>query len=167
MNFERHTNRRLFEEHAATLTLLARTEAVFTGRAGGFPPRADDAGWRSFAVTLAGAIEGEVTRHFDFEEQDLFPLLERAGEADLVALLEEEHVTILAAARPLAILARRSLETALSAAEWQTMKTLALEFAERLGSHAQKEDGALLPLLEELLDAETDRDLFGAYVATA
>ena len=50
-------------------------------------------------------------------------------------------------------------------AEWQTMKLLALEFSERLASHAQKEDGALLPALENLLDEETDRELFGAYAS--
>lgn len=42
---------------------------------------------------------------------------------------------------------------------------LLLKPGERLGSHAQKEDGALLPVLENLLDADTDRDLFAAYAA--
>ncbi len=45
------------------------------------------------------------------------------------------------------------------------MKTLALEFSDRLGSHAQKEDGALLPLLDTRLDGNADRQLFGAYAA--
>jgi hypothetical protein len=68
-------------------------------------------------------------------------------------------------AQPLAELLRRSLAQELPAQQWQTMKTLALEFSERLASHAQKEDGALLPVLEGLLDEDTDRALFGAYAA--
>ena len=165
MAFQRQTNRRLYEEHAATLQLLGRVERVFTGRAGAYPPPADDAAWASFARTLLGAIEVEVARHFEFEERDLFPRLQQAGDGALVALLNEEHTTIRDAARPLADLLRQSLAAGLREAQWQTMKTLALEFSERLASHAQKEDGALLPLLELLLDEDTDRELFGAYAA--
>jgi len=165
MDFQRQTNKRLYEEHAATLQLLARVERVFTGRAGAYPPAPDDAQWAAFARTLLSAIEVEVARHFEFEERDLFPRLEEAGDGDLAALLIEEHVTIVAVAQRLATMLRQSVAIALEPAQWQEMKTLALEFSERLGSHAQKEDGALLPVLENLLDEDTDRDLFGAYAA--
>ena len=165
MDFQRQTNKRLYEEHAATLQLLARVERVFTGRAGAYPPAAGDADWPAFARTLLLAIEVEVARHFEFEERELFPRLEESGDGELVALLNEEHASIRDAAGPLARLLRASLEGEQAPAQWQTMKTLALEFSERLGSHAQKEDGALLPVLEQLLDEDTDRDLFGAYAA--
>ncbi|TSA18195.1 MAG: hemerythrin domain-containing protein [Betaproteobacteria bacterium] len=165
MDFQRRTNKRLYEEHVATLQLLARVERVFTGRAGAYPPAAEDTEWPAFARTLRSAIEIEVARHFEFEERDLFPRLEEAGDGDLAALLNEEHVTIRAVSQPLAGLLGRTLAGGLQTQEWQTMKTLALEFSERLGSHAQKEDGALLPLLENLLDEDTDRELFGAYAA--
>lgn len=165
MDFQRQTNKRLYEEHAATLQLLTRVERVFTGRAGAYPPAAGDSEWAAFARTLLLAIEVEVARHFEFEERDLFPRMEEAGDGDLVALLEEEHGTIRASAEPLAALLRQSLEGEPTESQWRTMKALALEFSERLGSHAQKEDGALLPVLENLLDEDTDRELFGAYAA--
>jgi hypothetical protein len=165
MDFQRQTNRRLYEEHVATLQLLARVERVFSGRAGAYPPAADDSAWPAFARTLLIAIEVEVARHFEFEERDLFPRLEQAGDGDLAALLNEEHATIRAVAQPLAALLRQALGEGLQPQQWQAMRTLALEFSERLGSHAQKEDGALLPLLENLLDEDTDRDLFGNYAA--
>ena len=163
MEFQRQTSRRLYEEHAATLELLGRVERVFTGRAGVYPPPEGDSAWPAFARGLLGAIDVEVARHFEFEERDLFPRLEQAGDGDLAGLLIEEHATIRAVAQPLAELLRKAL--AGGAADWQTMKVLALEFSERLGSHAQKEDGALLPVLDSLLDEETDRALFGAYAA--
>lgn len=165
MDFQRQTNRRLYEEHLATLQLLARVERVVTGRAGAYPPAAGDAEWPPFARALLAAIEVEIARHFEFEERDLFPRLEEAGDGDLAALFSEEHATIRAVAQPLAGLLRRALADGLPPQQWRTLKTLALEFCERLGSHAQKEDGALLPVLENLLDEDTDRELFGAYAA--
>ena len=165
MDFQRQTNKRLYEEHVATLQLLARAERVFSGRAGAYPPAAGDAEWPAFARALVSAIEVEVARHFEFEERDLFPRLDEAGDGDLAALLQEEHATIRAVAEPLAQLLRQALDAGLTPQQWQTLKTLALEFSERLGSHAQKEDGALLPVLEQLLDEDTDRALFGAYAA--
>lgn len=165
MDFGRQTSQRLYEEHVASLQLLGRVERVFTGRAGAYPPVADDPTWVSVARALLGAIDVEVARHFEFEERDLFPRLVEAGDGDLAALLIEEHATIRDVAQPLADLLRQALAGGLQHEQWQTMKMLALEFSERLGSHAQKEDGALLPLLESLLDEDTDRELFGAYAA--
>jgi len=165
MDFRRQTNQRLYEEHAATLQLLARVERMFTGRAAAYPPQAGDSEWPAFARALLSAIEVEVARHFEFEERDLFPRLQEAGDGDLAELLNEEHGTIRAVAQSLAGLLRLSLAGALLPQQWQSMKIHALEFSERLGSHAQKEDGALLPVLENLLDEETDRELFGAYAA--
>ena len=165
MEFQRQTNRRLYDEHDATLQLLARVERVFTGRAGAYPPAAGDTAWLAFARALLTAIDVEVARHFEFEERDLFPRLEEAGDGDLAELLSAEHATIRAVAQPLAALLRQALAEGLQPQQWQTIKTLALEFSERLGSHAQKEDGALLPLLDNLLDEDTDRELFGAYAA--
>ncbi len=165
MDFQRQTNRRLYEEHVATIELLGRVERTFTGRAGAYPPAEGDSGWASFARTVIGAIEVEVARHFEFEERELFPRLDEAGDGDLVALLNEEHATIREVAGPLAELLRKSLAGGMQPADWQCMKTLALELSERLGSHAQKEDGSLLAVLEDLLDEDTDRELFAAYAA--
>ena len=165
MEFQLQTSRRLYEEHAATLELLSRVERVFTGRTGAYPPPEGDSNWPAFVRGLLGAINVEVARHFEFEELDLFPRLEEAGDGDLAALLAEEHAAIRAAAQPLAVLLREALSGGVQPAGWQTMKVLALEFSERLGSHAQKEDGALLPVLDNLLDQETDRELFGAYAS--
>ena len=40
-----------------------------------------------------------------------------------------------------------------------------LELVERLVSHIQKETMALLPLLDDLLDEDTDRELAMAYAS--
>src|SRR3972149_293984 len=73
MEFRRQTNKRLYEEHVATLHLLARVERVFTGRAGVYPPMAGDPEWPGFARALLSALVAEVARHFAIEERGLFP----------------------------------------------------------------------------------------------
>src|SRR5471030_693745 len=129
MDFQRQTSRRSYEEHAATLQLLARVERVFTGRAGVYPPAAGDGNWLAFARALLSAIEVEVALHFEFEERDLFPRLEEAGDGDLAALLNEEHATIRAVAQSLVNLLRQALADGLRPQQWQTLKILALEFS--------------------------------------
>jgi hemerythrin-like domain-containing protein len=142
----RQVSRRLHEEHQATLALWARLEAALASG------RADAALMRAAAASLADEIE----RHFTFEETELFPRLAGAGEGDIAQLLEEEHVTIrAAAARFIAIANANPLDAAL--------KPLGLELAERLVSHVQKEEMSMLPALEDLLDPETDDALAAAY----
>jgi len=156
MFFNRQTSLRLHEEHLATVQLWSRLEQTIVRRA----PEAE------LLEALRGglaALEDEVTRHFHFEERELFPRLAEAGEGDIAELLREEHETIRSAARTL----RELLGSAPpDAATLQQMRTLGLELAERLVAHVQKEEMALLPALEDLLDEDTDRELLLAYTGS-
>jgi iron-sulfur cluster repair protein YtfE (RIC family) len=149
MEFNRRISRRLHEEHAATLALWGRLESVL-------------AAGRHDAALLKGAaasLERELDRHFRFEEAELFPRLAEAGEGDIGELLREEHETIRAAGIRFIALAK---EDSLS----KDLRTLGLELAERLVSHVQKEEMALLPALDDFIDEETDHELDSAYAAT-
>lgn len=163
MDFRRQTNRRLHEEHVAVIDLLARVEKALA-RAQDVSVLADPA-FQGLLRTLTRALEFEVGAHFDFEEHELFPRMLDAGEGDLVSLLEEEHVVIRDVAATVRALAGRALAGALDAGAWQSLRTHGLELCERLTSHAEKEEGALLPVLEDLLDEESDREAFAAYAA--
>jgi hemerythrin-like domain-containing protein len=156
MDFNRHISRRLHEEHEATLALWGRLEQTLAMR-GTKPPTDEDL---RLMRDCAAQIADEVTRHFAFEEKDLFPLLAASGEGDIAELLAEEHATIRAAAKRFAELARPGAE---AQASWPELRALGLELAERLVSHVQKEEMSLLPSLEDLLDEETDRELAGSY----
>jgi len=147
LEFTRRTNRRLHEEHVAVIALCGRLESSLAAR------KVDPALMRSAAATLTGEVE----HHFTFEDVDLFPRLTAAGYGDLVALLEEEHVAIRAAAR-------RFIELVKAGVFDQETQMLGLEVAERLASHAQKEDLSMLPALEEVLDEEEDGRLADAYI---
>jgi len=164
MEFARQISRKLHEEHVAILDLLGRFEQSLM-RLREEPPAADDPAWRGLLSQLDTALQYEVTRHFGLEEDQLFPRLHQRGEGDLAELLFEEHEAIRAVAAPLLRLIARAAAGELDGAGWKALKVSGLELAERLGSHAQKEEGALVPLVDEILDEQTDRDLSSEYAA--
>jgi hemerythrin-like domain-containing protein len=157
MDYSRHISRRLHEEHEATLALWGRLEQTLAMR-GSRPPTDEDL---RLMRDCAAQIDDEVTRHFAFEEKDLFPLLAASGEGDIADLLREEHAAIRDAAQRFGALAQPGGD---AQAKWPELRTLALELVERLMSHVQKEEMSLLPSLEDLLDEETDQALAGSYV---
>ena len=164
MEFVRQISRKLHEEHVAILDLLERFEQSLV-RLREQPPAADDPAWRRLLSQLESALQYEVTRHFDLEEDQLFPRLHQHGEGDLAELLFEEHEAIRAVAGPLLGLIAQAVAGALDASGWKALKVSGLELVERLGSHAQKEQGALVPLVDEILDEQTDRELSSEYAS--
>jgi len=146
--FTCQVSRRLHEEHEASIALCARLESSLAAG------RSDAALMRAAAAALAGEVE----RHFAFEEAELFPRLAATGQGELVELLLEEHVAIRAAAARFVAAVKHDPLGA-------NLKPLGLEVAERLASHAQKEEMSLLPALDEVLDEETDHELASAYAA--
>jgi iron-sulfur cluster repair protein YtfE (RIC family) len=162
MEFVRQISRKLHEEHVAILDLLGRFEQSLA-RLRGQPPATDDPVWRGLLSQLDTALQYEVTHHFDLEEEQLFPRLHQRGEGDLAELLFEEHEAIRAVAGPLLGLIARAAAGGLDGAGWKALKVSGLELVERLGSHARKEEEALVPLVDEMLDEQTDRDLWSEY----
>ncbi len=163
MDYLRQTSRRLHEEHLATLGAWGRLELAIAARGADWPPAAPDEPLERALRECSAGLAEEVSRHFEFEEQALFPRLADAGEADIVQLLAEEHETIRAAAVDFATRVAAQRAGGLDPQGWQRLRTLALELAERLTVHVQKEEMALLPMLEDLLDDDTDRELLAAY----
>ncbi len=160
MDFARQTNRILHEEHLATIALLGRVEQTL-GRG-----RVDDPGMPTLARTFADALERELTRHFAFEENELFPRLTAAGEGDIAGLLFEEHETIRSVVAELLPLLKVAAQGNLVAGNRDALRQVILEIVERLTAHIQKETMALLPVLDDLLDEDTDRELAFAYAST-
>lgn len=156
MSFSRQVSQALDEEHRANLELLGRAERVFA--------RNDDPEAQQLAGQLVRHLEHEIARHFGFEEDQLFPRMADAGDGDLAEMLTEEHDTIRSVADELLPLARSAAAGGeLSADDAGTLKRLVLEIVERQVAHIQKETMALLPLLEDLLDDDVDRELAFAY----
>jgi hemerythrin-like domain-containing protein len=163
MNFRCQVSHALDEEHRANLDLLGRVEQAFAraSLSGG----ARDPALATLAASFARHIEHDIGRHFDFEERELFPRLEAAGEGDIAGLLKDEHSAIREVAAELLPLARAASAGTLDGAGWDALKRGALEMVERQVAHIQKETMALLPMLDDLLDEDTDRDLSFGYAA--
>jgi iron-sulfur cluster repair protein YtfE (RIC family) len=70
--------------------------------------------------------------------------------------------------RPLGVrvaaIARIAMAKGFAPAEWEEFARLGQELSDRMLAHVQKEEMALLPLLEENMDSETEARLYQEYV---
>ncbi len=155
-------NRMLHDEHMAVIALLERFQA-FLAAAGATAPAAGDPVAGRMLSDIGAAVETEISAHFGFEEDDLFPCLQAAGHGDLGGMLADEHRVILPLGRDVAERARRGRGDGFSDAAWIEFRRLGGEFAERLIGHARNEEIGLLPVLALALDDETDARLAGDY----
>ena len=161
------TARALHEDHRANLDLLGRVELALSRLPRNRLP--DGAGPDSELTRLVAALQRQVTqdveRHFVFEETELFTRMVESGDGGIAALLGSEHDAIRDVAAELLPLTQAQAQGSLDAAGWAALARGALELVERQVSHIQKEEMALLPLLEDLLDDETDARLAMAYTS--
>jgi hemerythrin-like domain-containing protein len=152
-------SRILDEEHRSNLDLMGKIEQSMART-----PRFDPA-LGALLGQFVRALEHDIDRHFQFEEESLFPRMADAGDGEMAGLMIEEHEAIREVARELLPLARLAVQGTIDEAGWSTLRRTALELVERQVSHIQKETMALLPLLDDVLDDETDRELAFAYSA--
>jgi hemerythrin-like domain-containing protein len=163
MTFSNRICQTLHEEHAAAIALMERIAHLLGRHPRGKPPDANDRADAQLLNEIAPAIEADIERHFAFEEDELFPFLDAAGASAIGAPLTEEHKAI----RPLGlrlVALSRAATVGFNEASWDEFRKIGQEFCDRLIPHAQKEDMALLPLLEDTMDAETEAKLYDKYV---
>ncbi len=163
MSFSNRISQTLHDEHRATVALMERLEQLLARGRRSVPDKADSNVARLLS-DLSTGVEAEVERHFAFEENHLFPYLEAMGDADIGVHLTSEH----AAMRPLGVrvgaIARAAMANGFAPSEWEEFARLAQELSDRMLAHVQKEEMALLPVLEESMDSETEARLYEEYV---
>ena len=161
MSFSNRISQTLHDEHAATVALMERLERLLAGR--GRPNTADSAVSRLLS-DLATGVEADVQRHFDFEEHHLFTFLNSIGDEAIGAHLTSEHMVMRPLGARIAEMARAASSQGFDDANWGEFRRLAQELCERMLAHVQKEEMALVPLLEETMDTETEARLYEGYV---
>lgn len=162
MDFRRGICRTLHDEHVGTIEVMDGLEDLLArGRRG--VPDLDQPATRALLGSLAQLVEHEVHRHFSFEESELFSRLAEKGDAAIGEHLTEEHRAILPVGERVAGLARAAIANGMSEAGWEDFRSLAAELIERMLAHIQKEEMALLPLLEDTLEAGEDLELVTSY----
>lgn len=166
MNFRNRVCQTLHDEHVASIALMERLEQAFA-RYRKNAPDAKDEVVAQLLADLAIGIEDELSRHFAFEEEQLFSYLSAAGDAAIGAHLTEEHAMIRPLGAALVKLIGEIRAQGFDAARWNEFRSLGNELSERLVSHAQKEEMALLPMLDEMMEPEIEAQLYEKYVETA
>lgn len=161
--FSNRVSQTLHDEHQATVALMERLDRLIASHRRTQPNVADPA-VAQFLRELSGGVEAEVNRHFDFEEQHLFSYLRSIGDEAIGAHLTDEHAAMRPLGEELAALAGAAATDGFDPASWQAFRRVGAELCERMMVHIQKEEMALLPLLEESMDGETEARLFEAYI---
>ncbi len=166
MSFTNRVSQTLHEEHSATVALMQRLEQIIARHRRGDPPGLGDGTSAELLRDLSSGLETEIQRHFAFEEELLFPYLGAAGDEGIGAHLAEEHAVIRPLGMRIAKLAREASARGFDGATWEEFRRSGQELCERLMAHVQKEEMALLPLLQDSMDAETEARLMEEYLET-
>ncbi len=164
MSFTNRISQTLHDEHGATVALMERLEKMLArGRRGGPPDKADGNIARLLS-DLSTGIDAEIERHFAFEENHIFTYLEAIGDAAIGEHLADEHAAIRPVGARVAAMARSAAASGFTSVEWEEFMRLAQELSDRMLAHVQKEEMALLPVIEENMDPETEARLYQEYV---
>jgi len=164
MSFVNRISQTLHDEHGATVALMERLEQMLArARRGGAPSCADGNVVR-LLTDVATGVEAEIERHFAFEENHVFTYLEAIGDAGIGQHLAGEHDAMRPIGARVAAIARAAAANGFSAAEWNEFARLARDLSDRMLAHVQKEEMALLPVIEENMDPETEERLYQEYV---
>ncbi|MBI5321210.1 hemerythrin domain-containing protein [Bradyrhizobium sp.] len=167
MSFTNRISQALHDEHGATVALMERVEQMLArGRRGGPPDKADGNVARLLS-DLSSGVEAEIERHFAFEENHIFAYLEAMGDAGIGEHLTREHEAMRPIGARVAAIARAAASNGFTPAEWEEFMRLAQDLSDRMLAHVQKEEMALLPVIEENMDPETEARLYQEYVEHA
>ena len=164
MSFTNRVSQRLHEEHRATVALMERLEQLLARQRHGGAPDNGDPAVSLLLSELSASLETEVQRHFDFEEDQLFTYLNGTGDEAIGALLTDEHRVIRPLGVEVAKLAREAAAQGFDEATWSKFRRSAQELCQRLLAHVEKEEMALLPLLQDSMDADTEARLLDEYL---
>jgi hemerythrin-like domain-containing protein len=161
MNFGNRICQTLHDEHLANIALLQRVGQLLAQ--GRDPPNIEQPVQRLLSDLDSGMAK-EVKRHFDFEERALFAYLDSIGESAIGAHLTEEHSVLRPIIAQLCETAHATKERGFDAESWNQFRRLGAELCGQLSAHIHKEEMALLPLIEENMDPETETRLYQDYM---
>jgi hemerythrin-like domain-containing protein len=167
MSFTNRISQALHDEHRSTVALMERLEQLIARHRRGDLPDVGDSAVAKLLADLSTGLEHEVQRHFDFEEDRLFTYLGAAGDAAIGAHLTDEHIVMRPLGMQIVKLAREAATTGFDGGRWEAFCRVGRELCERLLAHVQKEEMALLPLIEDRMDADTEARLVEEYLETA
>ncbi len=137
----------------ATLDLLGKQHQEVLIRLREVEGRFSACGADGSLAEFTAYLETDVARHFQLEEEALFPVLARnPGLArGPLAVMEAEHSTFREGLH--------RLRVAVDAADFEEQRRSALDLIDLLREHIAKEDGVLFPMAARMLSADEQREV--------
>ncbi len=154
---------RLHDEHQSTLSILNDLEAAILARPQDQPMDLADAPQRATLERFIHVVDRDVSRHFDFEEDALFPILRGRGAGDMADMLTGEHAAIKPLANRLKAIAAHALRHGFNALTWGEFRTSVIDLMDREAFHIQKEEMGMVRVLAYFLDDAQDAALAERY----
>lgn len=116
---------------------------------------------RTLMLDLKIALSTEIIEHFDFEEKELFPILEREGYADMVEILQSDHDLIRSLARQVSVVIEKIAwgSRPLDKSDWEILFRQGNVLITELSGHVEKEEAGMLPALDQVLDSESSEQM--------
>lgn len=155
----------LHEEHFRILIWICDLQNRVTGDVGGQPPDLDNDHDKDELQDLIGSLD-QIMAHHAFEEDVVFPLLRAEGNAELINLLTDDHVSIEPIAHRLRTLTTEILRHGPGNGRWAEFRKVAQDLFSEMIGHLEKEELTILQRLDSLLDPETDHRLALQHVST-
>lgn len=154
----------LHQEHLDTLAVINALEGRLSGGRAKTPMTAADPGDEALLRRLADMIANDSSRHFVFEEESLFPVLDLLGFGQITAMLRGEHEVIRGLGQELRDLTERGLRSSFHPEGWTSFRELAADLIHIETFHIQKEEMGIISRLPLLVDAETGARLAERYL---
>ncbi len=155
--------RMLHEEHLRTLELMNAIEMRISGKQQNRRLDTADADDERLLRDVLAIVDQEINRHFRFEEDVLFPVLDTAGAGDMTRLLIQEHAGIRPLAETLRTLSATVLENGCDDDTWRKFRYAAMDLVHAVMFHIQKEEMGLIQKLGFFTDRDTDKSLSARY----
>jgi len=167
MSFTNRISQTLHDEHDATVALMEQLERFLACNRRGGPPGSAAGNVARLLSDLSVGLGTEVEWYFAFEENPSAHIFGGDGRRRHRCAVDERargHSAAWSARRrDCAAAAAKSF----ALAEWEEFVRLGQELVDCLPAHVQKEEMALLPVIEETMDAETEARLYQEYVENA
>ena len=157
----------LHQEHLDTLAAMNTLEEIIDSRFRDRPLDVSREPIRQQLGQLIAVIDHDIDRHFRFEEQHLFPVLDHAGFGEMTEMLIQEHNAIRPLAERLRLIAARALQDAFDKATWREFRETGMDLVPSVIFHIQKEEMGVIRGLDVLLDPATDKELAEPYAGLA
>ena len=153
----------LHAEHLQALAVANALEVRIMGAEKNRPLGPASPADRKFVDELVAALDGAICRHYRFEEETLFPLLQTAGLQDVTAMLTGEHDTIRTMADELRALAKSAAGAPLDQKQWERFRETAMDFIHAVMFHIQKEEMGVVRSLSLMVGEAASVDLAQRY----